>query len=174
MSATDAAQRRLFFALWPDAATRARLAAAARQWARHPVPADNLHMTLQFLGICDAGQQACYTAAAAGIQADAFELQLDYLGGWPRKRIQWLGTSHPPAALTELVKALGKALEPCGFQSEKRPFVPHVTLSRKAKNPRIRPGLPAIEWGVEAFVLAESVGGEGGVQYAVRAHWPLG
>ena len=95
-------RKRLFFALCPDDATRARLAASAHQWARHPVPADNLHITLQLLGACDAEQQACYSEAAAGIRSDAFELHLDYLSGWPRKRIQWLGSSNPPAALTGL------------------------------------------------------------------------
>lgn len=174
MSAPGEAGKRLFFALWPDEATRLRLAAAARQWARHPVPADNLHITLQFLGACDSDQQACYMAAVAGVRADAFELHLDYLGGWPSKRIQWLGTSQPPAALTGLVKALGEALEACGFQPEKRPFVPHVTLSRKVKKPHTGTDLPAIDWAVNEFVLAESVGGEGGARYMVRARWPLG
>lgn len=173
VSAGRDTKKRLFFALWPDAETRVRLAAAARQWSRHPVPSGNLHVTLQFLGSCDTGQQACCEAAAAGIHADAFELHLDYLGGWPRKRIQWLGTSHPPEALARLSKALGEALEDCGFEIEKRPFVPHITLSRKAKNPRIKANLPAIDWAVGEFVLAESVGGQGGVNYVVRARWPL-
>ena len=68
-------KKRLFFALWPDETTRSGLAKAARQWTRRPVPADNLHMTLQFLGACDAEQEACYIEAASTIQAEAFELR---------------------------------------------------------------------------------------------------
>jgi 2'-5' RNA ligase len=167
-------KKRLFFALWPDETTRSRLAKVAHQWTRRPVPADNLHVTLQFLGACNAEQEACYIEAASTIQAEAFELQLDYLSGWPRKHIQWLGTSQPPAALANLVAMLDETLEVCGYQPEKRRFVPHLTLSRKEKNPRTREGLPVIDWAVNEFVLAESVGGEGGVHYVVRARWPLG
>ena len=56
----DAVLHRLFFALWPDDATRARLAQAARQWSHRPVADDKLHMTLHFLGACSTEQQACY------------------------------------------------------------------------------------------------------------------
>jgi 2'-5' RNA ligase len=167
-------KKRLFFALWPDEPTRARLAAAARQWTHQPVASENLHITLQFLGPCSAEQEACYVQAAAAVGVESFELQLDYLSGWPRKRIQWLGTSQPPAALTDLVATLGQALEACGYQPEKRRFVPHVTLSRKEKKPRTKTDLPAIAWSVSEFVLVESVGGKGGSRYLVRARWPLG
>ena len=166
-------KKRLFFALWPDDVTRARLAAAAHQWARRPVPADNLHITLQFLGACNTEQQACYAQAASTVQCTAFDLQLDYLSGWPRKHIQWLGTSHLPTALTDLVETLDQVLEGCGYQPEKRRFVPHVTLSRNEKKPLTKVDLPAIDWAVNEFVLAESVGGPDGVHYMVRARWPL-
>lgn len=174
MNEQEGSKKRLFFALWPDTDTRARLAAVAHQWARHPMPVEKLHITLQFLGACDAEQEACYVQAAASIQAAAFVLQLDYLSGWPRKRIQWLGTSRAPAALTELVAMLDEALACCGYQPEQRRFVPHVTLSRKEKKPHTKVDLPAIDWKVNEFVLVESVAGDGGVRYVVRGRWPLG
>jgi len=170
---SDPGHKRLFFALWPDTLTRTRLAAMAHQWVPHPVPAENLHMTLQFLGGCDADVQACCLQAASRVRAEGFSLCLDYLGSWPHKGIQWLGSGQPPAALLTLVERLGEALEACGFQPDKRRFVPHVTLSRKAKNPVIRSSLPAIDWVLNEFVLAESVSSSVGVRYVVLARWPL-
>ena len=112
--------RRLFLALWPDATVQARLAAAAKRWTRHPVPAGNIHMTLVFLGACSEVQSQCYAEAISGIRCESFELQLDYLGAWPRRAIQWLGCSRIPDALPNLVRDLGTLLHRCGFEPDKR------------------------------------------------------
>ena len=165
------ATRRLFFAVWPDAAVRRRLAQAAQRWTRQPVPAANLHMTLAFLGACSGQQQDCLCDAAGTVRGEPFALQLDYLGNW--SRTQWLGTSHIPDALLQLVDNLRLALVPCGVSIEKRHFVPHVTLSRKEKNPQTQAGLEAIHWPVDSFVLAESVSTPDGVRYDVLRRWPL-
>lgn len=165
------ATRRLFFALWPDAEVRQRLAQTAQHWTRQPVPEANLHMTLAFLGACSAQQQDCLGNAAGTVLGAPFELQLNYLGNW--SRTQWLGTSHIPAALLQLVDHLRQALEPCAVKIEKRHFVPHVTLSRKEKNPQTQAGLEAIPWRVDSFVLAESLSTPDGVRYAVLRRWPL-
>ena len=166
-------RHRLFLALWPDPATRAQLAAAAKQWTRHPVPDANLHMTLVFLGSCDLEQWHCINDVISTILSKPFELNIDYLGAWPRSRTQWLGTSCAPRALDELVQALGSALLRCDFNAGQRHFVPHITLSRKQLNPAIQAGLDVIRWPVNEFVLAESLSVPGGVRYVVRSRWPL-
>lgn len=163
--------RRLFFALWPDASTRRLLARAARDWSHHPVAAENLHMTLHFLGACSAEEQRCYIDSVSGILFKPFDINMDYLGSWPRSGIQWLGVSQAPEALGRLVASLGEALAACGYRPDKRHFVPHVTLSRKEKNPRTRAGLPPLRWRVNELVLAESVAVDGGVRYRVRERW---
>ncbi len=165
--------RRLFFALWPSPDVRRQLARVAHSWTRHPVADANLHMTLLFLGGRTARELGCFCEAAGNLQGEAFELQLDYLGNWARPRIQWLGTSCIPPALLQLVDTLQQALASCGVEPEKRPFVPHVTLSRKEKNPRVKAGLEPVHWQVRDFVLAESVSAQGGVRYAVVQRWPL-
>ncbi len=172
MNGGDTQTRRLFFALWPDERTRDRLAQVARQWSDHPVVADNLHMTLHFLGACTGEQQQCYSKVVSGIIFEPFEIKLNYLGGWARSRTQWLGTSEAPPALGTLVETLGTALTGCGYQPDKRHFVPHVTLSRKEKNPRFKANLPALHWPVRDFVLAESVSSDDGVRYQVCERWP--
>lgn len=165
--------QRLFFALWPDDEVRQRLATAARQWSRRPVAENNLHMTLLFLGDCTPERRACYCAAAAGVEAERFTLVLDFLGGRARSGIQWLGSSETPDALLRLVGELSRALQGCGFEPEKRHFLAHVTLSRKARNPTIKAGLDALIWPVADFALVESVRESGGVRYQVLQHWPL-
>ena len=98
-------RHRLFLALWPDQETRAQLAAAAERWTRRPVPSDNLHMTLAFLGSCDLDQWRCIDESVSTIISQPFEINIDYLGSWPRSKTQWLGTSCAPEALGELVEA---------------------------------------------------------------------
>lgn len=167
----DGHRRRLFFALWPGDVTRAALAGLAGECSPHPVAAANLHMTLHFLGACTAEQQQCYSKAVSAVRFEQFEIKLDYLGGLPRSHIQWLGSSAPPAALFGLVDTLGQALATCGYQLEKRPFVPHITLSRRVKKPVTKAGLAAIRWVVNDFALVESIAGEHGVRYLVQARW---
>jgi len=165
--------RRLFFALWPDDEVRQRLAAASRQWSRQPVAENKLHMTLLFLGDCTPERRACYCAAAAGVGAERFTLALNFLGGRARSHIQWLGSSDTPDALRCLVRELSRALQECGFEPEKRRFLPHVTLSRKVKKPTVKAGLDALIWPVNEFALVESVREPGGVRYQVLERWPL-
>jgi 2'-5' RNA ligase len=170
----QAATRRLFFALWPDEGVRRQLAAAARRWCRKPVSDDKLHITLIFLGDQDGEQQTCCAETAAGVRGAGFELELDYLGFWPRAGIQWLGSSRVPPALPALVEALGGALAAaCDYQPERRPFVPHVTLARRVRRAPVKAGLEAIHWPVSDFALVESVMVDGRPLYRVLQRWPL-
>ena len=173
MPAPAESKRRLFFALWPDAAVRKQIARLSRQVCDHPVPTTNLHMTLLFLGAHNDAARQCFCTAAGQVRGSAFTLSLDQCGGWARKRIQWLGASELPAALGELADALTNALAEGGIEAEKRPFVPHVTLSRKAKNPVEGPTPAPIFWSANDFVLAESVSSPDGVRYVVLERWKL-
>jgi 2'-5' RNA ligase len=165
--------RRLFFALWPDARVRAQLVALSRHLARRPVADDKLHMTLLFLGRRSEQERACFCQAASKVRCQPFEIQMNYLGGWPRAGIQWLGTSQVPGVLSGLVGSLTAVLEPCGFEAEKRPFVPHITLARKVRHPKVKTGMEAIRWPVRDFVLVESAVVEGGARYEVLQRWPF-
>jgi len=167
VSETGSKSRRLFFALWPDALVRAQLVEVSRHWTRRPVADDMLHMTLRFLGGCSEQEQTCYSEAASKIQCEPFELYLDYLDGWPRAGIQWLGTSQRPEALAGLVDSLTTVTEQSGFEAEKRPFVPHVTRARKIRQPKTKAGLEAIRRPGRDFVLVESALVAGGSRYQV-------
>lgn len=170
------ASQRLFFALWPDAAVRAQLAAllpASRDRNSHPVPAANLHLTLAFLGNQSCAQRDCVEAAVARMSAAGFELVIDSLGYWSRQRIVWAGMPAAPSALMTLVEQLNQALASCGYQREHRIFHPHITLARKAVRPPAQTQIPAIVWQAREFCLVASILQERGSEYRVIGRWPL-
>ncbi len=166
--------RRLFFALWPDPAVRRGLVHLQRALpggrAVHP---EDLHATLAFLGPVADDRLACVTAAAAGLRAPPFELRLDRLGYWSRPKIAWCGADQVPEALGGLVRGLWRALEGCGFSPETRPYLPHVTLARKARRIESEPVEPPLRWPVDRFVLVESLPLPEPPRYKVVASWPL-
>ena len=135
----------------------------------HP---QDLHLTLFFLGELDAERRACVEEAADGVQGDAFPLVLDRIGSFPRARILWCGASQSPRPLLALVGALNAVLRRCGFGPERRPYVPHATLARKARPLPARDLDHPISWQVSAFVLAASQEG-GPPRYRVLRRWAL-
>ena len=173
---TDPDTLRLFFALWPDDATRTALNHTGKwlhkHWDGRRMRADTLHLTLAFLGRIPVAQLDALTASVDAIEAQAFELKLDQPGHWQHNRVGWLGPSQPPPQLGELVSALNAAIQQSGIAFDARPHVPHVTLLRNTAGG----GLPACEpvgWSVRDFVLVSSRIEEDGANYNVIRRWSL-
>jgi 2'-5' RNA ligase len=172
-----AAVRRLFFALWPDAAVRADLAAWAT--ALHgvcggrPTRSGNLHLTLAFLGDTPVARGEELERVAASVSPRRFELVLDRAGYWQHNRIAWAGASADPPALTGMVAALREVLAEAGFRFDAKPFVSHVTLLRKAHPPGEMPALAPIVWRGSGFALVRSVPGREGSEYVVDGAWQI-
>ncbi len=168
-------KQRLFFALWPSDELRESLIPLLKlkqECGGRAHPPGNLHITLNFLGMLDADTRDCLEQAAGEIIAPPFELTLDRFGYWPRPRVMWLGCNEMPEPLGELVQALNRVVEQCGLQPERRPYHPHLTLLRKAKQVPTMPA-PELHWPVNDFVLVESASTPGGVEYRVLRSWPL-
>ena len=167
---------RYFFALWPDAATRDRLAAIGAQLSPgtgKPVNRDNLHITLSFLGPRDAAVVEKLRKGAAEIQGRAFKLQLDQSGWWRKPQVAWLGTAQPPPALLELAAALNRLLTVHGIRPDDRPFAAHLTIARKVtKQPRGF-AFDYVIWPISSFCLVQSRTLPAGAEYEVIATWPL-
>jgi len=167
---------RLFFALWPDDATRDALNRTGKwlhqHWGGRRMRADTLHITLAFLGSTPAEQLDALVACADTVQTDAFELILDQAGYWRHNRIGWLGASETPSQHFELFGALNAALQAAGFFVDARPHVPHVTLLRKSAGGEIPECLP-VHWPISEFVLVKSVTESDGAHYEVTRRWPL-
>ncbi len=167
---------RLFFALWPDDATRAALNRTGKwlhqHWGGRRMHADTLHITLAFLGSTPVEQLDVLAACADTVRTEAFELILDQAGYWPNKRIGWLGASQPPPQHFDLVGALNTALQGAGFAVDARPHVPHVTLLRNTAGGEV-PLCTPVHWPVSDFVLVKSVTENEGAHYEVIRRWPL-
>jgi 2'-5' RNA ligase len=167
-------RRRVFYALWPQTATRQALARAARTPVRQAggraTATENLHLTLAFLG---ALAPAALERARALRQptTPAFELTLDRLGYWPRSRILWLAPSVVPEGLDALVQWLWHELGEMGLTREPQLFRPHVTLSRRARE--VGGPVSSVDWVVDRFALVESLPAAGGSRYEPLGDWRL-
>jgi RNA 2',3'-cyclic 3'-phosphodiesterase len=182
-----------FFALWPDEATAAALAAraaplipvaapagdppvvpvdvraGARTRTTHPL---DLHLTLYFLGELNAPRLQSARQAADAVRGRALRLAIDQAGVFRHSRILWCGPSQTPAALSQLVGALTQALVSQGFTPESRPFRPHITLARRYPGTAVPDWGPSIQWQPAHLCLAH--GREAQVpRYVVRRRWPL-
>jgi len=71
-----------------------------------------------------------------------------------------------------LAAALDAAVASCDIQTDKRPYLPHITLARHVRH---RPdiNIKPIVWRAESFCLVESCSEPDGVQYKVIQQWPL-
>lgn len=175
-AATEPDSLRLFFALWPDDATRAALNHTGKwlhkHWDGRRMQADTLHLTLAFLGRTPVAQLDALTACVDAIHANAFELTLDQPGHWRHNRIGWLGPSQPPSQLGELVRELNAAIRQSGIAFDARPHVPHVTLLRNTAGGEL-PKCTSVYWPVNGFVLVASRTESDGAYYAIVKRWPL-
>jgi RNA 2',3'-cyclic 3'-phosphodiesterase len=175
----NAERMRLFFALWPDEDVRASLAAAAGKLhelrgGRRTRP-DTLHLTLVFVGEIAVERLPELLAAAAGVAVPTFEVLFDHSDCWRHNHVAHLGASLSPPALLELVGQLESRLSSAGIAFDRRPYVPHITLLRKADcSPGIEnPALAPIRWLARDFVLVRSSLRSGGALYEQIGRWPL-
>lgn len=179
------AQARLFFALWPPPAVREALGAAARALCDccggRITAADSIHLTLRFLGDTPvaAERELRAAGAAAASAGHRFALRFVRLGVWPHNGIGWAGVEAVAPELVALRARLEAALDRCtlppaSHRERTRPFVPHVTLVRRAQPPRTAlPEIGAIDWPVDGLLLVRSRLGRSGPRYQVLDRWSL-
>src|SRR6266487_2886942 len=100
-----------------------------------------IHLTLAFLGELSDDQLAAAIGASeeAAQKAIPFEYRLKGLGifgSTHQPRVIWMGVEDLPSGkiqgspLQQLHRVLTRKLELRGFEIEKRPFSPHLTLAR--------------------------------------------
>jgi RNA 2',3'-cyclic 3'-phosphodiesterase len=106
------------------------------KWVR----AENLHVTLKFLGNTDAQKLEEIESALETVRSSqAVTLDFRGLGFFPnekRPRVFW-GGMEASANLRPLAESVDRCLHQVEFPVEERPFVPHLTLARFDP-----PGLP--------------------------------
>lgn len=178
---------RLFVALELPASARdilARWRGAVLRDIRslRPVPVEQLHATLCFLGSRPVAE-IDDIAAACGVVAGepAAETRLSAAVWLPARRPRVLAVhlADDSGAVARIQAALASALVAGGWYApESRPFLPHVTVARVAKDARIKtPGLeppPPAEVRCSRVTLYRSRLGSGGARYEPLAAIELG
>jgi 2'-5' RNA ligase len=183
VDARPAEVHRLFFALLPDAATRARLAQAAQLLhARHPglrarwVNPARYHATLHFLGDYALPRQDVIDAAVAA----AGKLRMVPFGWVLHEAASFQGRQPPcvlrsssvPEPLQRLWQDLRHALVLAGQgRHVARSFTPHVTLAYGHGTRLDVTPIEPVAWRVERLALVHSVVGQ--PDYQVLAEWSL-
>ena len=129
---------RCFVAVDLEAAVRAEIAVVTEELRRAGgdvrwVGADNLHVTLKFLGTVGEPRRDAVRAALARVAAATtpFELVVKGLGTFPspqRARVVWVGLVGE--GMGALARRVEDQLASEGFPREDRPFTPHVTIGR--------------------------------------------
>ncbi len=174
---------RLFFALMPDDATRARLAATAEALrashsglrARWINPA-RYHATLLFLGDHAALRPTLVDgaiAAADKIHAEPFTWTLDNASSFRgREPPCVLRGEEIPAPMQQLWQTLRHALALAGQGGHlERNFTPHVTLAYSHGTMLEPAAIAPVTWQVTDFVLVHNVVGQG--SYQILGRWGL-
>lgn len=176
---------RAFLALAFDEPMRARLAEALERLRREVagvrwLSPEAIHLTLRFLGPStpealdrlspgvERAARAC-PPCAAGIEGAGFFPP----HGPPR--VIWAGLALPPSVI-ELQAECERAAVAAGFESEDRPFRPHLTLGRWRERVR-RPPAPALDLGTTrlgpVILFKSDLRPQGAVHTPLRT-FPLG
>lgn len=167
--------KRLFFALWPDEATRAKIDQLNQSLLcknLKKVRPDNLHVTLAFMGRVDEQTEQKIRQSIPSIIANSFTILFDQLTSWSDAGVLCLTSHKQPLQIIDLVEQLKIVIEEQGVELDNRPYTAHVTLARKAlPNPTIL--LAPISWHAISFALVESVSTARGVEYQVLESWLL-
>lgn len=169
--------RRLFFALWPTDALRLAIDEAARPLLEgrqaRPIPAENFHITLAFLGSVREALLAPIKDAAASVLCPPFDLRLDRVETWRRAELLCVVPSTASSELALLVEQLWTNLLQLQFEPDHKEFKPHVTLAREWRGPRVGQACGPFVWPTSEVVLVESHTEPRGSQYHTLEQWPL-
>ena len=95
----------------------------------------NVHLTLNFLGEIDAGLVPAVSEQMERVALGTapFSLSVKGAGVFPdlrRARVLWVGLDGDLGPLAQLKTRLDTSLSSIGFQAERRPFRPHLTIGR--------------------------------------------
>ena len=169
---------RAFLSLFPDPQS----ALAIEQWAgqcwpniERRVPAQNLHLTLAFLGNIDQ----CVAGSVAEMVAEknpgaAFSLTFDQVGYWSQPQVLWLGCKATEPLVISLAEQCRLIANRAGISVKGKRFEPHLTLARKPRQPPQSPLLePDFTVEFDTLYLVESFLDKRGARYQVREAWAL-
>ncbi len=163
---------RLFFALYPDAQVREHLVNLTAGFTGfHVVKAENLHLTLHFIG--QTNTQDCLINNARKIHVEPFSITINQFGLFRRARVLWVGPTDYSEKLTRLAAHCSEVSKQCGEETLAEMFTPHISLIRKIKHTPEQADFETFEWTVDSFCLMISESDKNGVQYRILETFSL-
>ena len=105
-----------------------------------------MHLTLKFIGNTTQGSIDNLNEALFNVvkSAKVINLSISGTGAFPvkgRPNVLWLGIKGDIDELKQLTVNINNSLEPLGFITEKRDFLPHVTIARIKSNQKKIPNI---------------------------------
>lgn len=105
-----------------------------------------MHLTLKFIGNTTHGSIDNLNEALFNVvkSAKVINLSISGTGAFPvkgRPNVLWLGIKGDIDELKQLTVNINNSLEPLGFITEKRDFLPHVTIARIKSNQKKIPNI---------------------------------
>ncbi len=167
---------RLFVGVGVNPAQQQQIAAvlATLPATLKPVPQQNLHLTLRFLGQSSETQARQLWAQLAAAALPAFTVRLDELLCWPGAKVLCLAGSVTDPALQQLDKAIDQAATQAGYPPPHHQLHPHITLARHARQlPEPPLTVPVLSVEPAQLHLYQSVSTPAGVRYPILASLPL-
>lgn len=167
---------RLFFAINFTNETRSQLltlrnSLRSRAESGNFSAPENLHLTLAFLGECNAGLTAAAKTALSNIHFEPFDILIDRMGRFKRSGgdIWWAGLCESKPLL-KLQRDLTDRLTDAGFVFRQTAYHPHITLGREvvtaAKPCNIEPYGETVR--TVELMKSERIGGK--LRYSAVAH----
>ena len=98
-----------------------------------PVEAENIHLTLKFLGEIDEHMVDEVAEVVKGMRFDPFRFMVEEVGVFPnlgRPSTIWAGITDGVSDLAAVFEELDVKLSKLGFERERRRFQPHLTICR--------------------------------------------
>ncbi len=141
--------------------------------ALKPVPVQNLHLTLRFLGQSCETQARQFWALLAAATLPAFAVRLDELLCWPGPKVLCLAGSATDPALQQLDRVIDQAAALAGYPPPQHQLHPHITLARQARQlPEPPITVPVLSVEPTQLHLYQSVSTPAGVRYPILASLP--
>jgi 2'-5' RNA ligase len=175
------ARLRLFVALLlPDEATTSLVQWQAAELTGRPglriVPAENLHVTLAFLGGRPSGDVERIARVLRETAAEARPLVFEPAGYRETRNVAMIVLDDHEQRGTQLAERIFGGLEKLGvYKREQRGWLPHVTVARLRSRPRLAPPLPPLGQVVSSEVaVMMSRLRPSGAEYETLESVPLG
>lgn len=172
---------RLFFALDIHPTDQEQLFLWRQQYLSLPFKAitpTNFHITLCFIGsveeqkvlqMCNAADQLC-NAHQLSYPAN---LNLDSCGWFAKAKVIYLSSTQVPKWLSHLAYGLNETACSLGIFQESRPYIPHISIYRKAKFNPPQPQHQAPSITIKSFSLYRSSSLRNEIHYQAIKKWYL-